>query len=218
MPRQRRDFDRISGVKEPTLIVVAVEGAVTEQNYFKGIMEKLEEDGTRLKLRVLPPRTQGHSSPKHVLAQLSEYHSTFGMEASDELCLVIDRDNQAWDEDEIAFVARECASKQFLLALSNPCFELWLLLHHVDVSAENEQQKQKILENKKGFLKKEIGRVKGGYKTSKLKLDDFWEYTDLAISRAKVLDVEPQHRWPNAIGTRVYLIVEKIRETFHQKI
>ncbi len=33
MPRERREFDRRSGVKDPSLIVIACEGEKTEQQY-----------------------------------------------------------------------------------------------------------------------------------------------------------------------------------------
>ena len=214
MPRQRKSFDRISGIKEPSLIVVAAEGEAAEQRYFLGIVDKLEEQGTQLKLLVLPPREGGHSAPKHVLKQLSDYETNFGLGEDDDLCLVIDRDRQSWTEEQIAWVAQECANKQYLLALSNPCFELWLLLHHVDVNSLSEKQKQEIYENKNDHLKKEVSRVKGGYKSSRLKLEDFWDFTDIAIARAKALDTEPQYRWPNTVGTRVYLIIEKIKQVF----
>ncbi|WP_422451131.1 MULTISPECIES: RloB domain-containing protein [unclassified Endozoicomonas] len=57
------------------------------------------------------------------------------MGTHDELCLVIDRDQQAWEEKAISEIAKACDQKQYLLALSNPAFDLWLLLHHLDVYA-----------------------------------------------------------------------------------
>lgn len=214
MPRQRKSFDRNTGIKEPSLIIIAAEGREAEQRYFEGIADKLEEQITQLQLKVLPKRTQGHSAPQQVLNQLSDYEKEIGMDENDELCLVIDRDR--WTEKNISKVAQECAKKQYLLALSNPCFELWLLLHLYDVASLPDEQQVQIHANKNGFLKKEISRVKGGYKTSKLKIDDFWNDTDTAIDRAKKLDTEHQHRWPNQVATRVYLIVEKIRQVFNK--
>lgn len=216
MPRQRKSFDRNTGIKEPSLIIIAAEGQEAEQRYFEGIADKLEEQRTQLQLKVLPKRAQGNSAPQQVLNQLSDYEKEIGMDEHDELCLVIDRDRQSWTEQEIASVAQECANKQYLLALSNPCFELWLLLHNVDVNSLTDKQLEQIHNNSNGFLKKEVSRVKGGYKTSKLKIDDFWGDTEIAIERAKKLDTEPQHRWPNQVATRVYLIVEKIRQIFNK--
>lgn len=43
MPRERREFDRRSGVKDPSLIVIACEGEKTEQDYFNSISELCDE-------------------------------------------------------------------------------------------------------------------------------------------------------------------------------
>lgn len=58
MPRERREFDRRSGVKDPSLIVIACEGEKTEQDYFNSISELCDELGSRLQLKVLPPREE----------------------------------------------------------------------------------------------------------------------------------------------------------------
>lgn len=216
MPRQRRNFDRISGVKSPSLIVIATEGAETEQRYFSGIKDKLENASSTLQLKILPAREHNLSAPKHVLNQLLRYQQQFTMDRNDELCLVIDRDKQSWSAKEIAWIAQEAAKKQYLLAISNPSFELWLLLHHVDITAESYSYQQHAEANKNHFLKKEISRTLNGYKTSRLNIDDFWKNTHIAIHRAKQLDVNPKQRWPSALGTRVYLIVEKILNHLHQ--
>lgn len=43
---------------------------------------------------------------------------------------------------------------------------------------------------------------------------NFWSHTDTAIARAQALDTEPGSRWPTTLGTRVYLILQKIRQVF----
>jgi hypothetical protein len=73
MPRQRRDFTRISGIKDPSLIVIASEGAATELQYFAALKSVCESVSSKIHLKVLPPRKSEHSAPKFVLAQLNEY-------------------------------------------------------------------------------------------------------------------------------------------------
>jgi hypothetical protein len=48
----------------------------------------------------------------------------------DVLWLVIDTDR--WGDKQLSEVTSECVSKHFRLAVSNPCFELWLILHYED--------------------------------------------------------------------------------------
>ncbi|KUJ72836.1 RloB family protein [Thiomicrospira sp. WB1] len=212
MPRQRRSFNRISGVKDPSLIVIACEGEVTELAYFEGVREKLDEAGSKLKIKPLPARENSHSAPKYVLDQMDSYKKQYGKDRGDELCLVIDRDEQAWETSAIADVAQQCFQKDYLLALSNPCFELWLLLHHEDVDNVPEELKRQFLENNCNcrFIKSRLVNVMDGFNPANLRIDDFWEKTNLAIDRARSLDVNPGDRWPNTLATRVYLIMEKV--------
>lgn len=210
MPRESRSFTRITGVRDPSLIVIACEGAATEPAYFRGVADRCRILGSRLKLRVLPTRQGNLSAPKYVLQQMDSYKKEYGIDARDELCLVIDRDPQSWEEEAIAEVAQSCAQKQYLLALSNPAFELWLLLHHEDISSLPQAHRGRLYANRNGALKREIKAHVEGYQSSAPDIDDFWHQTEQAISRAKSLDTDPASRWPNALGTRVYLILEKI--------
>lgn len=218
MPRVKRDFNRISGVRDPSLIVIACEGEVTELRYFEGVKDKLDEIQSKLKIEPLPARENNLSSPSHVLAQMNAYKKQYGLGKDDELCLVIDRDKQSWEESEIAMVAKECSQKEYLLALSNPCFELWLLLHHQDVATQSEELKQRILENRSQFIKSHLSIVMGGFNTSNMNIDRFWNQTESAIERARILDVDPSDRWPNGLATRVYLIMEKVLKNWATKL
>lgn len=64
-------------------------------------------------------------------------------------------------------------------------------------------------------MKSKLRDVIGQYNPSSINIHDFWGVTEIAIDRAKRLDVNPAERWPNEIGSRVYIIMEKIR---HQLI
>lgn len=215
MPRERREFDRRSGVKDPSLIVIACEGEKTEQDYFNQISELCDELGSRLQLKVLPPRKEGHSAPRHVLDQMDKYKKEFGIKVDDELCLVIDRDKQSWTEATISEVAQCCHAKKYILALSNPCFELWLLIHHCDVAILGDAEKGNILRNRGGYMKNKLREVVGQYNPSSIDINDFWRLTEIAIDRARRLDVNPDDRWPNEIGSRVYIIIDKIRQSIN---
>lgn len=223
MPRLRRNFDRVSGIKDPSLIVIATEGELTEQDYFNSIKHKLDTNensqSQRLKLEVLDAsidddeiRKKGSSSPSAVLEQLDYHAKRFGIGEFDELCLVIDRDKQSWTEKELSDVAKQCSSKRFFLALSNPSFEIWLLLHFQELSMLDNQDMKLVEENKKGYLKKYLKKF--NVNVEKLDLDVLWPKSDVAIKRAKAMDTEPKDRWPNSIGTRVYVVVEKIKSSF----
>jgi RloB-like protein len=65
-------------------------------------------------------RAKGQA-PKNLIM----YASTMSLEEFDEKWCVVDTDE--FDLDDAARIAAE---KSVHLAVSNPCFELWLLLHH----------------------------------------------------------------------------------------
>jgi len=217
MPREKRDFTRISGIRNPSLIVIATEGEKTEQQYFNGVKLKCKEYSSKIHVEILDPRPDGLSAPKYVLHQLNHYKKEYGMNSNDELCMVIDRDKQSWTEAEISSIAEECSNKKYLLALSNPCFEVWLLLHLKDIDSYPEEQKIQLFENKRSYLKTEIRNALGEFNPSNLDIDNFWHGIDNAIQRAEFLDTEPNDRWPNSLGTRVYLVMKKLMNSINQK-
>lgn len=52
----------------------------------------------------------------------------------------------------------------------------------------------------------------GSYNKSAPDTSVFLPHVQLAIGRAKNLDLHPEHRWPNDLGSRVYLLAEVILE------
>jgi hypothetical protein len=70
----------------------------------------------------------GTSASEHVLNRLLE----FDREPDDELWMLLDTDHCAEGTHLQSFVSaiREAKQQGVAVALSKPCFELWLLLHH----------------------------------------------------------------------------------------
>ena len=126
--------------------------------------------------------------------------------------MVIDVDR--WKESELGDVAQQCEQKKYFLAVSNPCFELWLLLHLKSLADYTDDEIQALFENKKsGYrtaIEIELKNLLGTYNKKKITAEKFIPHVEQAIMRAKDLDTSPSHRWTNEIGTRVYLLVESI--------
>ena len=128
---------------------------------------------------------------------------------------MIDRDKQSWTLEEIVEVAQVCLQKGYYLAVSNPCFELWLLLHIKSLENYSDSVLQAFIENKKVSsnrtrIEKELILLLGSYNKSNLETSSFLPFVKEAIENAKKLDHNPEQRWPNQLGTRVYRLVEKI--------
>lgn len=206
MGRVRRDFVRPGGFRDATLFVIAAEGAVTEPRYLNGLKARIHNP--RVHIHLLERDDPGLSSPVHVLGELDRFRGEYSLQERDQLWLLMDRDVQSWKPEMISAIAQDCLSKGYFLAVSNPCFELWLLLHFEDVPNQADLRKQELAENAKGLLKAEVARhcsAKHPY------IDHFLPHIESAIARAEALDTEPDGRWPSSLGTHVHRLVRQLR-------
>ena len=91
------------------------------------------------------------------------------------------------------------ANHQYKLAISNPCFELWLILHH---ESANQFKDHKQCQE---YCRKKLGYRKNKPNFSKLRISNVID----AVSRAKGLDTTNAIGWPIDSGcTTVYRIIE----------
>jgi len=177
------------------LFLIATEGAKTEPIYF-GIFNSPQ---ATIHVKLLPARKHD-SSPPQVLKRAKEFVKEKGVGKKDEVWLVMDRDQ--WTDEQLEGVFIGCRASAFNLAVSNPQFEYWLLLHFEDgsgVSGSRDctQRLMRYLPNfDKGHL--EIQKLEPG-------IPD-------AIHRAEAKDTPPCEDWPKTNGSTVYRLVKSLRE------
>jgi len=193
------------------LIIIATEGTHTEKKYFEDMVTQYYHN-PRVHVQVLERLTSA-SSPEHVLKVLNSFEKEYLLGKDDELWMVIDLDR--WHNRELGSVAAQCKQKDYRLAVSNPCFELWLLLHVKSPDDYTDVELQELAENKhvsekRTRLERELLDKLGSYNKSNPDTSKFLPFVDIAIERARALDPHPEHRWPNGLGTRVYLLAETI--------
>lgn len=210
--RERKDFKRPEGKKSSRLVVIAAEGRETERIYFQELAESL--CSSRVHVEFLR-RDDNNSSPQSVYEQVSEFQKNYSISDDDQLWIVVDRDR--WTTKLIKQIAQYCVQNYNLnFCLSNPCFELWLLLHVFDVKCCTSNEKLLILENRKqkktseSYAKRLLRQKIDNYSESHYNAADLIKTIDDAIARAKELDVTPKSRWPQHLGTRAYLLAESI--------
>ena len=217
MIRERREAYR-----DARLIVIASEGKDTERIYFKALAKEYTNPRVHVHVLERSENEQNNSSPEHVLKQLNDYKSQYELEEDDELWLVVDKDR--WTEAMLSRVATECSQEVAMhMALSNPCFELWLLLHMEDaVSLPPEEQKQWMENRRKSknadpYLKVRLRQKMGSYHESSYDALALIAHVEDAIERARALDKNPADRWPQTLGTRVYLLAESVMNKNNKK-
>ncbi|MCK5132142.1 MAG: RloB domain-containing protein [Candidatus Sabulitectum sp.] len=194
MALKRRKFRRALGERRyRKLFVIAVEGAVTEPQYF-GLFDR---ETSALCIKCLRSK---HSSPKQVLKKMRDHLVREALRKSDEAWLVVDKDN--WSDEHLAELYEWSLEKEnYGFALSNLKFELWLLLHFEDgkrISSSN---------NCSNRLKKRLPEY-----NKKIRKNQFSsEMIEKAILRAKSRDKPQCADWPRKIGTTtVYRLIERM--------
>jgi hypothetical protein len=191
-----RSYKRGGTFRDSRRFLIFTEGAKREVRYF----EAVGVDERRISVLVFgaDPLTND-SSPEQTLARAITQINKSPLMEDDRVWLVIDKDR--WSEKQLMLVQRACSDKGWNLAITNPCFELWLYLHYTELPEDYSSNCQQ--------LKTELGALTTpeGYQPEiALKgIDD-------AIKRAKVLDDNPELLLPPRNVSRIYLLFEDLKD------
>jgi hypothetical protein len=197
MPPRRRSFQRPSGKRRyRKLFIIAVEGTKTEPQYFA----LFNNQQSIIQVNCL--KGNHGSSPPQVLKRMEDHLKKETLRKSDEAWLVVDKDQ--WTEAQLTQLhAWSQKNDNYSLALSNPKFEYWLLLHFEDgagITTSHEctdRLRRHLPFYDKGIDAKKITNAR----------------IDSAVRRAKIRDTPSCSDWPRHIGgTTVYKLVENIRQ------
>jgi RloB-like protein len=156
----------------------------------------------RVKVYVVPTE-DGSSAGQHVLTRLEDFEH----EEDDERWLLLDTDHYVESNHVGNFVEviKQAHKKGISIALSNPCFELWLLLHH---------EEEKFAEDLKDCADTVAAlRAKlGGYNKTRLRSEHYsLPSVVAACQRAERLDASVAGGGiPDGTTTRVYQLVKAI--------
>lgn len=168
-------------------ILVVCGGVRTEQDYFNGLRDYFRSSNVIIKVR-------GDSrSPLHVVQKAADIYRS-GSEDFDECWAVFDV-----DRFEIGPAVTLARKHNVQVAVSNPCFEYWLLLHFCDHGGYLETKA--VIER----MQKYVAR----YDKARIRFADYESGVEEATRRARRHDdgVAPPGRNPN---TRVWRIVEQV--------
>ncbi len=216
--RIKNDFGKRgleSGSREPKevyIISIASEGK-TEEAYFDGIKELDSSKIVKIDRLEKKYEADTKSHPKYVIELLDErkeYWKEYGV-ASDELWMVVDRDKQNVSKEQLYKIIEICKKEGYNLALSNPTFELWLLMHIVDLDKYSKEDllKNNKVSKKRRFIEKELLSILNGYNKSNFAFDKFKDGVEDAINRANKLPVD-NDILIDELGTSVCILVEKL--------
>lgn len=168
MARREGLSERRRPRRQPRARVLVVCGAQkTEEAYFAGLRQKA---GNRaVDVKVLSRPKDPLTVVRFALGEAERSRDDF-----DQVWCVFDV-----DDFDIRQAVVEAAAANVYLAISNPCFELWLLLHH---------EKCNRYFNDCDEAKLRIKRYVAAYDKTRLRFDDFATGVTNAVQRARELE------------------------------
>ncbi len=214
MPRERHEFFRESNTNEKERIVVlAFEGNITEEKYFEEFRKSDKFNDDLIYLHLLTRQEEDtRSAPKQVFEQLKkEARDEYNFGSKDELWMIIDTDR--WKN--IPQIVEACKKQNnMFVAVSNPCFEFWLLLHVKDIQEYSPQEQLNLLTNKKvsnrkRYIDKQIEALIGVFNKLNPRPELFLPHLVFAVEQARKLD-NLNEDFPSALGSHIYKLIEKI--------
>jgi len=143
------------------------------------------------------------AGPQGVLDEMDEYVRTYGLNEDDQAWLVMDVDHHTHGVNLqiLNAVTEKAGTKSYGVALSNACFEVWLMLHLTEtVPALPSTQ-----------MERETRRVWPAYNKSRYDARHLKDGIADAMQRAKTRDTTPDEPMPKQSGTRIYRLMEDLR-------
>ena len=193
MPRRNREYKKGAPHRDARLFVIVAEGE-REDAYFQWFHEKNQ----RIKVHIVA-REQNRSAPTFFLERATQYLEQIDLKAvkGDSLWFVVDVDR--WERSAIDDLQRACEQEPgWHLAVSNPCFEVWILYHQMKEIKDTGQACQD--------LKQQVHlQFKGGFS-----VETVCPQIATAVDHAKARDSGPDAYFPDRMQTKVYLLGAQI--------
>lgn len=191
MTRRESSQRRREPVRRSRPLILLVCGAkCTERQYFAGLRDSLDNRAVDIVI------TQQAKSPLQVVNYASSYLQHSAKDFDEVWCVV--------DVDDFDLVPAVRAAKRagVELVVSNPCFEVWLLLHHED--------HRSALPQCSAAHQRLTGHVPG-YDKTRLDFVSFSKGVAVATRRAKAIEPSGARHECNP-STSVWRLVERMTE------
>jgi len=143
------------------------------------------------------PRDQNKSAPKHVQDRLEAYkeNQKWLPDSEDQIWFVFDVDKWGKQIHELKDLCE--MTRNWNIAISNPCFEVWLHNHNPSVVGGVETCED---------LKRELHTQTLGH----FKIEIYAPQIATAIVNSKAADTHPDHVFPGPLQTKVYKLAESL--------
>lgn len=194
MPRRDNGQARRAVTRGAYAILVYCGGTSTEVAYLDGLRQAIRP---ACAVKVVGERVDPLALIRHARARVDRHAGAY-----DEVWCVFDVDQFERDGGRVSAAIQVARELKISLAISQPCFEFWLLLHHDQCQMPFTNCTQVAVR-----LRQSVP----GYDKRQLRFADFIGFIDGAIKRAKSLDPTAQDHLRNP-STSMWRLVERILE------
>ncbi|MCB0522316.1 MAG: RloB domain-containing protein [Lewinellaceae bacterium] len=194
MPRtENRSYKKSTGKHRDARCFFIIAEGEREEDYFLWF----EQKSKRIRVEIIE-REGKASAPKHMLGRLQKFLPENAVQPGDQIWFVLDVDR--WERESIEELRSLCTDYPgWATAISNPCFEVWLLFHFNDkISGKATASKE---------FKQLLHEVTpGGYSIVK-----FAPKIESAAANARDADPTPEHDYPDTPATtKVYRLADEM--------
>jgi hypothetical protein len=203
--RRSRPIPRDEGkVRDARLFIVATEDTYAPKQYFTFFSH------SRIHVEVLETVHGAGNDPKSVVNRLMKFAEDYQIKEDDQLWALLDTDH--WIEGShkpgLIEAIKDARQRGYRVAMSNPCFDLWLLLHHEELAG--------AMFDNCDAVGARIRQVKGEFNKKNLKSEHYpLPNIAAAIDRAKALEKDlgkaDSEYWPEDTACRVYFLMDELR-------
>lgn len=240
------DYTDESGTVKPRIRFYCVSEGATEESYFYGVRNNKVELNIKNDVYIeVVEKQEGQETLSHPMQLVKACLFQMGRidlegnhipedkwkenckwddfdEKIDQVCVIFDRDYRKLTE-ALKEIFSLCAQHGIKVVMSNPNFELWLLMHFPNIK---QYAPEMLLENRKNlrhqlfsdvstnkkYLEILVSKNADGYvKGSKLKFEKFLPLIDTAVKQAKTY-CEDSYKIVNELGTSVGRLIEEMKK------
>lgn len=197
--RSTKSLDRPVARKLPKkTIVIYCEGELTEPDYFTAMKQAFKNSMVEIVAGVGVPLTIARKAAKEVKARKRQPFAE-----KDEVWAVFDHD----EHPKVSEAIDICRRGAVCVAYSNPCFELWLILHFKDYDSSVDRHK----------VQDYFASVCSGYDRAKSKTANFENWIDKVTEAEERAERQAQNREAERMPlgppyTSVYKLTRSIRQ------
>lgn len=190
-------YARKSKCRTPKKFYIAPEGTKTEYTYFSNLKRELRLENVEI-LTIPRPDDRTVTDPNYIFSFAKDYCSKNNIKPSEYLQVSILIDFDKWGE-KVFQAKRDAEQKKYKFYFSNPCIELWFVLHHQRFSSAELQNLKACRDCKQKFNE----LFDGNYKK-------LYPLTKNAITNSTSITSKVDYNWTKDLGTNIHLLFNDI--------